>query len=86
MRRLVARYLGVDNTFRSFSTLAIMTADYKLFAGSANRDLTEAVARQLNIELGDCTIQRFPDGEVGVELNESVREQKVRLRIRKGDS
>ena len=54
-----------------------MKADYKLFAGSANRDLTEAVARQLNIELGDCTIQRFPDGEVGVELNESVREQKV---------
>src|SRR5574338_86359 len=48
-----------------------------VFAGTANRPLASAVADELGIGLGACTIERFPDGEVGVELQESVRGRDV---------
>ena len=48
-----------------------------LFAGTANRPLASAVAGELGIALGDCVIERFPDGEVAVELEESVRGRDV---------
>jgi ribose-phosphate pyrophosphokinase len=45
----------------------------KLFAGTANRPLAEAVACHLNIPVGDLTLKRFPDGEMCVRFEESVR-------------
>ena len=54
-----------------------MTADFKLFAGTANPELARAIANELKIDLGNCAIERFPDGEISVRLEESVREQKV---------
>ncbi|MEL6581111.1 MAG: ribose-phosphate pyrophosphokinase [Cyanobacteria bacterium J06621_12] len=54
-----------------------MTGNFKLFAGTANPQLAQAVADELNISLGECKIERFPDGEISVRLAESVREQKV---------
>ena len=48
-----------------------------LFAGTANRPLAAAIGNALGIALGDCTIERFPDGEVAVELEESVRGRDV---------
>ena len=48
-----------------------------VFAGTANRPLASAVATELGIALGACTIERFPDGEVAVELEESVRGRDV---------
>jgi ribose-phosphate pyrophosphokinase len=45
----------------------------KLFAGSANRPLAEAVARHLETHLGAVTLKRFPDGEMSVRFEESVR-------------
>lgn len=44
-----------------------------LLAGSANTSLTEAVAGLLGVQPGKRVIQRFPDGEFQVELQESVR-------------
>jgi ribose-phosphate pyrophosphokinase len=46
---------------------------YRLFSGSANRPLAEAVARELGTSLSPCTTERFPDGELTVRLEESVR-------------
>lgn len=48
-----------------------------LFAGRANPGLAKAIAQDLNIPLGNCTAQQFPDGEVTVQLQESVRRKSV---------
>ncbi|HEY9878328.1 MAG TPA: ribose-phosphate pyrophosphokinase [Leptolyngbyaceae cyanobacterium] len=48
-----------------------------LFAGSSHPDLAHAIANSLAMSLGRCTLQRFPDGEVSVVLEEPVRGQEV---------
>ena len=48
-------------------------ADYKLFAGNSHRELAEEIATILNKPLGDCVVKTFSDGEVCVDLKESVR-------------
>ncbi len=50
-----------------------------LLTGTANPKLTQAIARELGIVLGACTVERFPDGEVAVHLEQSVRQQAVYL-------
>lgn len=49
----------------------------KLIAGTASRKLAEDVARRLNIKLVDANIGRFPNGEVRVQINESVRKYDI---------
>jgi ribose-phosphate pyrophosphokinase len=49
----------------------------KLFTGSSNPELAHRVARELKLEVGNADVKRFPDGEVDVRLNESVREHDV---------
>ncbi len=44
-----------------------------IFAGSANPQLAAAVAKRLNIPLGNVSVGRFSDGEVMIELMENVR-------------
>jgi len=44
-----------------------------LFSGTANRDLSERIARDAGVRLGDVQISRFSDGEIFVRLNENVR-------------
>jgi len=51
--------------------------DFALFAGSANPQLAQAIADRLGVQLACCEVQRFPDGEVSVELTESVRRRDV---------
>ena len=45
----------------------------KVFAGTANTKLAEAIARELDMPLGDMKIGRFSDGEINVKINETVR-------------
>jgi ribose-phosphate pyrophosphokinase len=45
----------------------------KLFAGTANPELARGVARYLGVELGGVVIKRFPDSEMYVRFEESVR-------------
>ena len=49
----------------------------RVFTGSANPKLAEAVCRHLNISLGRVVVGRFSDGEVMVELLENVRGRDV---------
>ena len=44
-----------------------------IFAGSANPQLAGAVAKRLNLRLGNVSVGRFSDGEVMIELMENVR-------------
>lgn len=50
-----------------------------IFAGSANPPLAQAIAKTLGRELGSCILDRFPDGELHVELQDSVRGHDVYL-------
>lgn len=49
------------------------SAEIKIFAGNSNPTMAAAVARALEMPLGKCKIARFSDGEVRVEIEESVR-------------
>src|SRR3954468_24592575 len=48
-----------------------------IFAGTANRDLAQSIARELGVSLGMCKVERFPDGETSVRLDEPVRGREV---------
>ena len=54
-----------------------MTDDFVIFAGTANKELAESVARELGVRLGACAVERFPDGETSVRLDEPVRGREV---------
>jgi len=49
----------------------------KVFSGSANRPLAEAIARHIDKPLGDAPPTRFPDGESFIKINEDIRGQDV---------
>jgi ribose-phosphate pyrophosphokinase len=48
-----------------------------VFAGNANRQLAEDIAKHLGFPLGKCHVGRFSDGEVTVEIMENVRGRDV---------
>jgi ribose-phosphate pyrophosphokinase len=52
---------------------------FTLFAGTANPALAAGIARDLGVQVGPCTIDRFPDGEVAVQLLKPVRRKEVFL-------
>ena len=50
-----------------------MKDEIKIFTGSANRPLAEAISRYVEVPLGQAEVGRFSDGEVQVEITENVR-------------
>ncbi len=50
---------------------------YKVFSGTANLEFSKAVAKYLSIPLSEATINRFSDGEISVQISESVRGRDV---------
>ncbi len=51
----------------------------KIFAGNSNPALAERVAKELGTNLGHSQVSSFADGEIQVEIKESVRGQHVFL-------
>lgn len=47
--------------------------DLKLFAGNANPELAQKIAKYLNIQVGEMMLTRFADGEIRVKIEESAR-------------
>ena len=45
----------------------------KILSGSANPALAESLARKAEVRLVERTLERFPDGELHIEIHESVR-------------
>lgn len=45
----------------------------KIITGNSNRDLAEDIVSNLNMELMETTVDRFPDGEIQVHVQETVR-------------
>lgn len=46
---------------------------FKVFSLSANRALADEIADYMGIPLSECTTSRFADGEIQVEIGETVR-------------
>ncbi|MBN2647996.1 MAG: ribose-phosphate pyrophosphokinase [Thiotrichales bacterium] len=53
------------------------TKNVMIFAGNANVSLAEKISQYLDIPLGKADVGRFSDGEIMVEIKESVRGQDV---------
>ena len=51
--------------------------EIKLFAGNSNRELAEAIAKELNMKLSSAEVSRFSDGEINVHIGETVRGRDV---------
>jgi len=49
----------------------------KVFSGSSNLPLAEAICAYIGIDLGKSTIKPFPDGETFVKIEENVRGEDV---------
>ena len=56
-----------------------MDHNAKLFSGTGSQYLAKAIASKFGEPLGKVNIQRFSDGEIGVEFEESIRGQYVFL-------
>jgi ribose-phosphate pyrophosphokinase len=50
-----------------------------VFSGTANPALAHLIARELDSQLGNCVLKRYPDGEVSVQIRKSVRHKEVFL-------
>jgi len=49
----------------------------EVFAGNSNQKLAQEICQHLNITLGKAEISRFPDGEIQVKIDESVRGEDI---------
>ncbi len=45
----------------------------KIFTGTSNVALAERITEHLGVRLGDAIVDRFPDGEIRVKIQEDVR-------------
>ncbi len=45
----------------------------KIFAGNSNKALAEKISKELGIPMGDAVVSTFSDGEITVNINETVR-------------
>jgi ribose-phosphate pyrophosphokinase len=51
----------------------------KIFSGTSNRPLADAIAKNIGTTVGHCTVSAFPDGETFVKIEENVRGEDVYL-------
>ena len=56
-----------------------MISNVKIFSGTGSQYLAEKIAKKFGEPLGKVNIQRFSDGEIGVEFQESIRGRSVFL-------
>ena len=49
----------------------------KIFALSSNRPLAEKIAAEVGVELGKLSVDRFSDGEIQINIEESIRGDNV---------
>ena len=48
-------------------------SEIKIFTGNAHKELAADIAKELGVPLGDAEVGRFSDGEISVNINETVR-------------
>ncbi len=56
-----------------------MPNNFRIFHGSANRELATKVAEHLNIPIGNAVVDRFSDGETRIVIEDNVRGREIFL-------
>ncbi len=54
-----------------------MESHIKIFSGNANRPLAERIADRVGVPLSEARVERYPDGEISVRFEETVRGRDV---------
>lgn len=57
--------------------MELTRGNIKVFSGNANRKLAEDICKELNVPLGCCEVGKFSDGEIFVNIDETVRGRDV---------
>jgi len=73
-KAILSHYNKFTNTiFTEDDMLSSPLRSIKIFAGNASKKLAEAISAKLELPLGDSEATRFADGEVAVNIRETVR-------------
>src|SRR5262249_12763206 len=65
--------------FTASSAVFVFSTTVKIFSGTSNQPLAQAICAYIGIELGKSTVKPFPDGETFVKIEENVRGEDVFL-------
>lgn len=57
--------------------MELLRGEIKLIAGNANVDLAEKIAKELGRKIADSQVKNFMDGEINLNISETVRGQDV---------
>jgi ribose-phosphate pyrophosphokinase len=60
-------------TLPTISSISDNNSRLRLFSGNANVPLSQEIARYLGLDLGPMIYKRFADGEIYVQIQESIR-------------
>ncbi|MEI4804312.1 ribose-phosphate diphosphokinase [Bacillus sp. NPDC077411] len=50
-----------------------LNSNLKVFSLNSNKALAEQIAKHIGVELGKCSVARFSDGEIQINIEESIR-------------
>ncbi|KHF28485.1 Ribose-phosphate pyrophosphokinase [Anoxybacillus sp. BCO1] len=50
-----------------------LNSNLKLFSLNSNPILAREIAKVIGVELGKCSVSRFSDGEIQINIEESIR-------------
>lgn len=50
-----------------------LNSNLKVFSLNSNKALAEQIAKHIGVELGKCSVDRFSDGEIQINIEESIR-------------
>lgn len=53
--------------------MKLRRGDIKVFSGNANKELAKEICKELGVPCGCCEVGRFSDGEIFVNIDETVR-------------
>lgn len=51
--------------------------DVQIFTGNSNKALVAKICESLGVKQGDCVVNKFSDGEIQIDINETVRGKDV---------
>ncbi|WP_379971449.1 ribose-phosphate diphosphokinase [Ectobacillus sp. sgz5001026] len=50
-----------------------LDSNLKVFSLNSNKGVAEEIAKHIGVELGKCSVTRFSDGEIQINIDESIR-------------
>ena len=57
--------------------MSALYGDIKIFTGNSNTALVGSICKELNINKGACVVSQFSDGEISIDIQETVRGKDV---------